>query len=70
MGVENQSVVLLDTGFDFQEVVFIGTHDECREFILNELGPALEAEGDEEIYYDTIRQVSVADALKHRRDEL
>jgi hypothetical protein len=70
MSVGRQSVVLLDTGFDWPEIVFIGSHEECGEFIRDVLGPALEVEGDEAINYTTVARVEVTDALEFRRKEL
>lgn len=63
-------VVLLDTGFDFNEVVFVGSQDECERYVTGELGPKLEAHGDEDVYYQLSAVVDLATALRHRTDEL
>jgi len=62
--------VLLDTGCDWPEVVFVGSHDEAGRFVRDVVLPALEAEGDEAIYYTTAGVVTVKSALEHRRSEL
>ncbi len=67
---DEKVAVLLDTGCDWPEVVFIGTHDEAGAFVRDIVLPALEAEGDEAIYYETVAVVTVASALSFRREEV
>ena len=69
-GFDEKVAVLLDTGCDWPEVVLVGTHDEAGTFVRNTVLPALEAEGDEAIYYTTAAIVSVESALEHRRSKL
>lgn len=69
-GSEEKVAVLLDTGCDWPEVVFVGTHDEAGRFVTDVVLPALEAEGDEAISYTTGALVTVESALDFRRSEV
>ncbi len=67
---DEKVAVLLDTGCDWPEVVFVGPNDDAGRFVRNVVLPALELEGDEAIYYTTAGVVTVESALEHRRSEV